>query len=117
MKKLPILLILFLVGCQSGSPTAIQEPNYLTVFKEFQKSPLYEKCEQFEEDIRRNVHESHGIMPSSVTSDMEIDNGTVSNGVYKADISCEVRAIYSFSATTHVTEEEVISLGELRFDY
>lgn len=123
MKRLSILLLLFLVGCESSSPqhavknVAPQRPNYLTVFQQFQKTPMFEECEKFEENIRRSPHKAYRIMPSYITSDMEIDKSTVLNGVYKANISCKVRVTYSFNATTHVKEEQTMSLGELSFEY
>lgn len=121
MKRLSILLLLFLVGCESTSspnPTAEpQRPNYLAVFQQFQKTPLFEKCEKFEENIRRSPHKAYRIMPAHITSDMEIDRSTALNGVYTADVSCKVRVTYSFNATTHVKEEQTLSLGELSFEY
>ena len=123
MKKLSILLLLFLVGCESTNSqnvvenVAPQRPNYLAVFQQFQKTPLFEKCEKFEENIRRSPHKAYRIMPSYITSDMEIDKSTALNGVYTANISCKVRVTYSFNATTHVKEEQTMSLGELSFKY
>lgn len=116
-----ILLVFLLVGCESTSSsnpnTEPQRPSYLTVFQQFQKTPLFEKCEKFEENIRRSPHKAYRIMPSYITSDMEIDKSTALNGVYTANISCKVRVTYSFNATTYVKEEQVLSLGELSFEY
>jgi hypothetical protein len=117
MSRLFIILIVFLVGCQAETSRVVQKPGYLTVFGEFQESPMYDKCDQFEEKIRNAVHDVHRILPYTTKANMEINEEALTDGSYSANISCEVEAIYSFSATTFVTENYTMDLGELSFQY
>jgi hypothetical protein len=117
MSRFFVILIVFLAGCQAESSGVVQKPGYLKVFGEFQESPMYNKCDQFEEKIKTAVHDTHRILPYTTKANMEINEEALTNGSYRANISCEVEAIYSFSATTFVTEKFIMNLGELSFQY
>lgn len=115
-----ILILAVLSACSSDGlvVSGNQKPKYLTVFNKFKETELYQACEEFEDEIREKPSEHNQMVrPSNVRSDMNIVKDNYVDGLYTVEVSCEVRATYSFNAFNHTDEEFEKALGTFSFQY
>lgn len=123
MMRLTILfsIIIIISGCSSDG-LVVQEgqqrkPDYLEVFRAFQKTDMYEKCRSFQEEISKKPHDTHWqTRPYKTDLDMNIVSSSIIDNVYVANLSCVVHATYSLSATTYINESYEMDAGTITID-
>lgn len=119
MIRLTILFsIIFIIsGCSNDGLGQQRKPDYLEVFRAFQKTDMYEKCRSFQEEIWKKPHDTHWqTRPYKTDLDMNIDSSSIIDNVYVANLSCVVHATYSLSATTYINESYEMDAGTITID-